>query len=565
MAKAATGTEPPIPRGAIAKIEKAIGSSLQGWDDCPPKYVSPSPGEGVEGAFFDVEAVAKVIRQLRDMPHTEGRRWAGTPFEPAPWQVVWILAPVFGWKRPSDEDPQLLVRIVNEVWDEIPRKNGKTSLSARLGLILLAGDGELGAQVYAAAGSKEQARFAFDPAKAVAERAPKLKGKLQVLTNVIRAPQVGGLFRVLSKASELAHGANVHGGLIDEIHVHKDRGLIDAIESGTGAREQPLILYTTTANDGDDNTIYGELHLRAVRLATGSNVDPTTYVVIWAADKTDDPFAEETIRKSNPNYPESPSRGYIARKILKARTTPSYLPTFLRLTHNIRQAEEGKRVDWQWMDSAGMVVETKLKGQKCWGGLVTRTAQDLTAIAWTFRSPDKPDDWWTLWRHFMPEAAFGSLLERSNGEAESWKSSKLIWFTEGNVIDLDAHLAQIRADAKTFDVQELGYDPNGAIGIISKLVEDDAFTVVPIYANTPGSALVDLEGLVRGKRYAHSMNPVMAWQVNNLVLRESAGGVTKIDPKLSTDVVPGAVAAEMALRRALLAREQPSSEMILTY
>jgi hypothetical protein len=86
---------PPIPLEAIEALEEALGTSLQGWEACPPRYAGPPP-TGVEGAYFDVPAVVKVIQQLRAMPHTAGR-WGGTPFDPAPWQVGWMLAPVFGW------------------------------------------------------------------------------------------------------------------------------------------------------------------------------------------------------------------------------------------------------------------------------------------------------------------------------------------------------------------------------------------------------------------------------------------------------------------------------------
>lgn len=560
MAAKGTGVEPPIPRPAIAQLEKLLGRSLEGWDVCPPRHSSPSPGLGVEGAWFDVEEAARTVRQLRDMPHTAGRRWAGHPFEADPWQVVWIIAPVFGWKGPDG------TRIVREVWDEIPRKNGKTTLSARLGIKLLAGDGELGAEVYAAAGSRDQAGFMLKPAKDVATRSPRLRRRLQVLTSLIRHPSSGSFFRVLSKAGDLAHGANVHGGLIDEIHVHKDRGLIDAIESGTGARDQPLIIYTTTADEGDDNTIYGELHKRALGLATGDLVDPSTYVVIWCADRDADPFDEATIRAANPGYPNAPTADFIARKILKAQQTPSYLPTFKRLYLNIRAAEVGRRPEWDWADSAGMVDEAKLKGRPCWGGLVTRSAQDLTALCWTFRSPDKDDEWWAVWRHFLPEDRFRSLLERTNQGAEVWRNEGRLILTEGNVIDVGRHLAQIREDAKRFDVRQLAYDPNGAIGIVSHLAEADEMKTIPIYANTPSTAMADWEGLVRARKYVHGMNPVMAWQMqSNLMLKETTGGVTKIDPKASHDVVPGVVAAEMALRRALLDVEGEPGSMVLTY
>ena len=554
MARSSSTSSLPIPRGAIRKLERRLGISLKGWDACPPQHVSPAPGDGVDGARFDVEAVARVVEVLRLLPHTQGE-WARQPFEAAPWQIVWVLAPVFGWKNADG------TRVVRELWEEVPRKNGKTSLSARLGVIGMAADGEEGAQVYAAAHNEKQARLVFDEAATVVRRSPALgpkarSGAIRVGVNVIHVPKTTSIFRVLSRDAEAAHGLNVHFGIVDEIHVHKSRRLIDAIATGTGARRQPLMIYITTADEGDEGTIYAEKHSYAVRLAEGSVVDPTTYAVIWAADRDDDPFDEKTWRKANPNYPVSPNKRYLEREALRAEASPSLLPTFLRLHLNVRAVEEGRRVDWDWVASAGMVVEDKLHGAPCWGGLVTRSAQDLTALCWTFRSPEVEDEWWVLWRHFLPAERLPSLNERTDNNADAWVRAGVLKVTEGDVIDIAAHLAVIRADAARFQVQEMAFDPNGAIGIVSPLTEEDRFAMVPVYANTPSSSFVDWEGLVRSERYRHGANPVMTWQMSNLVLRDSAGGVTKIDPKASRDVVPGAIAAEMALRRALLA-EQP--------
>lgn len=550
--------DPPIPRSAIAELETALGRSLDGWDRCPPRHVTPSPGEGVEGAYFDVAAVVKVVQQLQAMPHTAGR-WARTPFDPEPWQIVCILAPVFGWKYATG------YRIVRTLYVEIPKKNGKTSLAARLALILLAGDGEWGAEVYAGAGSRDQAGFVFEPAKTVVEKSPALSGKLQVLAAVIRAPRTGGVFRVLSKAGDLSQGANVHGGVLDELHVYKDRSLIDAIEKGTAAREQPLIVIITTADDGGEGTIYVEKHGYVIALAERRATNPGTYGVIWSAEVTDDPFDEKTWIKANPNYPISPTKAFLENQASIAKVRPSALPAFLRLHLNVRVADEGQRVDWNWAASAGMVVEDKLKGRQCWGGLVTRSTQDLTAIAWTFRSPEKTNEWWTIWRHFIPESSLAALNERTNFEADGWRRSKKLIVTEGNVIDLEAHLEQLRTDSVRFDVRELGFDPNGAIGIVQPIESEDRFTCVAMNSNSASSAVVDWEALVRGKRYRHGGNPIVTWQMSNVVLRETQGEVVKIGSKISHDVVPGVVAAEIALRRALLGREEPSSEMVLTY
>lgn len=551
---------PPIPVEALEELRRKLpkGVSLKGWADCRPRYVSPSPGEGVEGAFFDVDAVVHVVKRLYEMPHTKGR-WGGSPFVPSPGQIVWILAPVFGWKHPAAPGGNReLVRIVREVWYEVPRKAGKSTLIARIGLVLEAADGEWGAEVYSAAGSIDQAGFVFEPAKTVAERM-KTAGtaSFEVLSKLIKYQNTGSIFRVLSKAGDLAHGANVHGGIIDEIHVHKSRDLIDAITTGTGAREQPLIFYATTADDGDDTSIYGELHNRAIKLSGGTERNPASYAVIWAADREDDPFDEATWAKANPHYPETPSKAYLEMEAAKARSTPSLLPTFKRLHLNVRTAATSEEADWDWAEAGGLPLEDKLDGRPTWGGLVMASATELAYVHWLFRSPEDPEHWWALWRIFLPEERLGDLNDRTNNHASAWVDAGYIKLTEGDVVDGDAVLKQIRTDAGKFNVKELAFDPSGSMGVVQPLQTEARFTLVPIFGNTGGGALVDFEGLVRSRHYEHGANPVIAWNYANLRLRDTATGSVKIDRKGSLVKVDGLVAAEFALRRALLTIERP--------
>lgn len=541
-------TEPPIPLDAIRELEERLGVSLAGWQDCAPRFVSPSLAS-VPGARFDVDEVVRIVEVLRLMPHTKGR-WARVRFEPSVWQLVWIIAPVFGWKNVDG------FRIVREVWDEVPRKNGKSTLSSRLALVLLTADGEDGPEVYAAATSTEQARQVFNEAKVVAERSPDIRRRTGVpLASVIRVQKTFGVFRVLSKVAESVHGLNVSGAVVDEVHLHKKRDLIDAIETGTGARVQPLIFYITTAGDDDETTIYAEKHNYALALAEGAAHDPSVWVCVWCADKSDDPFSPVTWRKANPNYPESPRHEYLEQKAEKARVTPTFLPSFLRLHLNLRTAFSGERWNgadhWSEVGNVGLVDEQKLAGKRAFGGLAAWSASDMTALCWTFDNPEG-DGVWSLWRFFLPEDQLSELNRRTHGAAEVWSKTGLLTLTEGNQLDTEAHVAQIRADCARFDVRQLAYE--GALGIIAPLMQvldADAFRAMS--PTTAGSSLIDFERLLSAGEYNHGGNPIAAWQVAHLIVRETAAAVLKIDRKASPENVYGLVAAEYALRSYLTA------------
>jgi phage terminase large subunit-like protein len=66
--------------------------------------------------------------------HSKGE-WAGQTFALAPWQAF-VVGSLFGWTR-SDG-----LRRFRTAYCAVPRKNGKSTLSAGIGLYLLIADGE---------------------------------------------------------------------------------------------------------------------------------------------------------------------------------------------------------------------------------------------------------------------------------------------------------------------------------------------------------------------------------------------------------------------------------------
>ncbi|WP_237139926.1 terminase large subunit domain-containing protein, partial [Mycobacteroides abscessus] len=139
--------------------------------DCPPLIKTPEPRE-VPGARFDPERVDKVVAAFRQLRHTKGR-FAGQRFDPDVWQVAYMIAPVAGWVHRSVDSGDW-VRIITQAYFDMPRKNGKSTTAAGWGIYLTAADGEFGAQVLAAATTKEQAGFVFEPIRQIVNKSPGL-------------------------------------------------------------------------------------------------------------------------------------------------------------------------------------------------------------------------------------------------------------------------------------------------------------------------------------------------------------------------------------------------------
>lgn len=521
--------------------------------DCPPLIKTPEPRD-VPGAAFDPERVDRVLAAFKRLCHTQGR-WAGKSFVPDSWQIAYVLAPVFGWIR-WDDEADGYVRIINLLYVDVPRKNGKSSLSGGIAIYLTCADGESGAQVVTAATSENQAGFVFGPIKQLAERSPALKPHVKAhQKRVVHVPS-GSYVAVIAAAADAQHGANLHGAVIDELHLHKTADLVEAIETGTGSRTQPLIVIITTADAGKPNTIYARKRERIEKLARGVLKDETTYGVVWACEKKDDPHAEATWRKANPGFGVSPTRAYLMRKSNEAKQSPADLAVFQRLHLGLRTKQVTKYLTLEtWDRNASMVVEPDLAGRVAYGGLDLGSTSDLTSLCWVF--PDGSGGYDVLWRYFAPEASLESLDERTAKSASVWVKLGWLVLTPGNVTDYEFVKAQALKDLDLFEVRELGFDPWNATTLTNDLLTEGApmIEVRQGYASlSPALKEVKrllLEGTAESPRLRTGGNPVSRWMVDNLAVTMDPAGNVKPDKANAADKIDGISALVTAMSRAM--------------
>lgn len=566
--KAADDAAPdaPVPGAFLddAELERLKLSPEVGWylvsrgialPDCPPLIKTPEP-RGVPGARFDAERVDKVIKSFSLLRHTQGQ-WAGRPLVPDPWQVAWILAPVFGWVH-WDDDAGAYVRIISELYVDVPRKNGKSTLSGGIAIYMTCADGEPGAQVIAAATTKAQAGFVFTPIKHLAERAPKLKGHVKAYQGKIIHPKSGSYFEVIANAADAQHGANIHSGIIDELHIHKSPDLVEVIETGTGSRRQPLIVIITTADSGKPETIYARKRTRIEQLARGVLEDPSVYGVIFAVPKDADPFVEETWRAANPGFGVSPTRAYLARKARGAQQSPADLASFQRLHLGIRTKQVTRFLDLDaWRANQALVDEVKLRGREAYGGLDLASVSDLNALAWLFPN-DEDGSLDLVLRFWTPEDNLPALDKRTADAASRWVKEGWLRTTPGNVTDYHAIGAQVRKDLDSFNVKALGFDRWGSTSLTNDLEGERAPMVgVGQGFKTMSPTLKAVKRLLllgtKGRpMLRHDGNPVMTWMVDNLAVAMDAAGNVKPDKANSGDKIDGVSALCDAMSEVLV-------------
>lgn len=552
----------PVPRDALLELgltEEQIADA-----EVRRPLVVAFQADKHPGAWFDVDRARKALRAMGAFKHTKGR-WAGVSMRLGegldPWQVVWVLAPIFGWVY-HDAEIDRVVRVIRSAWVEIPRKNGKSTFASGISGVLLLADGEAGAEVYNAAGSTLQAGRVFEDAKRMLLTSPAARKRVEPLKEVVRVPATGGILRVLSRVAETAHGLNVSGAMIDEVHTLRlRRALVEAIETGTGARDQPLIIFITTADEAEQGTIYDEKHNYTRNVANGIVQDPAHYGVVWAAEPADDPFDEGTWRKANPGLGKSPTLAYMRDQANKAQSTPSRLPSFLRLSLNLRTREQIKWLDLnRWDGLNGEVDRAKLRGRRAWSGIDLSAVSDFTAWAVWAESNRPGAELDLLARFWVPEDLVEDLERKCQIPLAKWIADGWVETTEGNVIDYKAIKAAVVGDCKHFDMRRVSYDRMFAGQMVQRVDKElRGCEVVPVAQTFMGTSpgikeLLRLLGHTKDgdvtARIRHQGDPVTRWMASVVETKDDGNDNLKLvkpERAVSQARIDGIAAAVMAL------------------
>lgn len=498
------------------------------------------------GYTYDEDAALRAVRFIeRFCAHVKGSV-AGKPLILEPWQKH-IVTSLFGWKRPDG------TRKYRQAYIELPRKNGKSTLASGIALYLLVADREGGPRVYSAASTRGQAALVFDDAAQMVYQSEELRKRLKVTPSIkeMRHKTKDATYKAISADAGNAHGLNPSGIIFDELHTQPNRDLWDALKTGMGAREQPLLFSITTAGH-DRGSICWEQHEYAVAVRDGVIEDPTFFPCIYAADADADWTTEETWKKANPNYGVSVRSEFLREECEKAKRQPAYENTFRQLYLN-QWTEQAKRWlpmrDW---DACKTLDPAELIGRSCYVGLDLASTRDITAAVLVFPMDD--GTYATLPHFFVPEDTASTRAANDMQGFRNW--GHLFEKTPGNVCDYGYVRRRLNELKDSYNIVEIAYDKWNAQHLAQQL-QDDGFELVEFaqsIANFSGPTR-ELERIVMGHTLRHDGNPVLRWMASNVATRIDSSGNMRPDKERSGEKIDGIVALLMGLGRAMVHRQ----------
>lgn len=508
---------------------------------------------------FDAEAAEHLCAFVEACPHIEGA-WAerGETIVLTGWQAF-LLCQLNGWR-----DMATGLRRFRYAYVEVPRKNGKSTLLAALGLYFLSVDGESGAKVFSAASSTDQAKIVFNVARVMAmtgsvggEPLWQVLG-LKVEQHKIRVnSDDAAVFQAVAAQTKSQDGKNPHCAIIDELHEHQKRDVWDAMSSALGARDQPLMIAITTAGHNTAGICY-EQRRYVQRLLDGVTQDESYFGLIFEADEGDEPGDPATWAKANPNLGVSKKEQYLTDEWAKAEASPAAMGEFLRKHLDVWTSIGAGAIDierWRAAEDPAMRL-ADYAGATAYLGVDAATRHDFTSVIAAI--PDGPDLRVFAW-HFLPEAA---VQKPGNEHYLSWQRQGWIQTTPGAMLDLNVVQDLVlklggcepAADWKwretaTLQVDLITADPT-FLQQAAMTWENQGLLVnlLPSRAKNMHEPFQRLIGSVEDGKLITNGDPVLAWMAGNTLMRQVQGGDMTFPAKVNPeDKIDGIVALINAL------------------
>ena len=463
-----------------------------------------------------------------------------------PWQCF-VLCNIYGWRDGK-------IRRFQVALLEIARKNGKTIFASGLALYEML-FGEEGGEVYSLATKMDQAKLAWDGAVQMLNKSHKdVKSKFKVVTNQITNQGNWSFYRPLGRDSKSLDGLNPSLCIFDESAAYSDRNIVEVMTSATGARDNFLHLYITTAQFSK-TTIHYENRQYLIDVLEGRIDNDRWFGVVYTLDEDDSWEDENVWIKANPNLDVSIKKEYLADQVKEATSMMSKRNGVLVKHFNIYQSGE---LSWLALDEWQANQAPVIREGDLYIAADLSSTRDLTALCYLWNNGDKFS---IEFQCFLPRKSLELVTVANRERYRQAVEDGILHLTPGDVVDYREVRDHIKQMASNHKLKMIGYDKWNAALLINEL-EDAGLPVIDIGQSMSAlsAASKETERMIVEKLFRHDGNPFIDWQLECCSVYEDKNENIKItkdeaDKSLKIDSI---VALIMAVSMAAGQLEDPA-------
>ena len=425
-------------------------------------------------------------------------------------------------------------RKYNEVLWIMARKNGKSCLLSAIGLYMMLGDKEGGAEVDCVASKKDQAKIVFDEARNMVAQSPHLAKYIKKRRTDMYSPYNFGVFQPLSSDSNTLDGLNPHCGIIDELHSIKDRNIYDVVKQGMSARRQPLLFQITTSGM-NRNTIYDAQYEYAEKVLNGDVPDEHFLALIYELDSSSEWLMPDAWVKANPGLGPIKSLKTLTDNVEKAKNDLAFRPTVLTKDFNLKNVSADTWLTWEQLDNEETFDISDVENTYALGGCDLSATTDLTCATLLIRKRND-EKLYVLQHYFLPQARIDKLEATTTKEApyKIWAERGLLTLCQGTMVnyaDVTAWFQRMR-DEHRIDMWRCGYDRALAGYWAEEMCQVFGDSVMEKVAQGPftwTAPMKELGAMLTDKMVNYNNNPMLKWCLSNTGVK-ATGTVESIQP-----------------------------------
>ena len=486
---------------------------------------------------FKANEVDKVVAFINELYLSE--QAIPTKFLLQPWQTFAICG-IYGFYFKNG------LRKVNTVFLELPRKNGKSQLITALTLYHLIFEKD--SQVIISANSREQAKNV--DFKKVKEYCTQLDIKKKVLKQYYNSIKFNNSEIIVTASdSKRLDGLNISLAVIDELHEAKNADMYNVLKSSQGSRKSPLLIAITTAGFDSDSFCYSLVDY-SIKVLNGDIVDDTQFSLIYTLDKGDDYTDAKNIKKANPNLGVSVNESFIINEIQKGINNPveafSVKVKHFNLWLTAKNYDE-QYIDLQYIDKA-FDKNIKLTDEKfkyiegVYLGVDLASISDIASVSYMFFIDGK---YYFFNRYYLPENNNNSII--MNQKYKQWAKEGYLTLIEGNVIDYDDIIQDIKEISQLHNINLISYDSWNS----NQFAIDggkEGFNMLPFSQSTQSinRPAKEFARLIMSDGIVLEYNPVTRWMFSNALIKEIGENI-RIDKRTKNNKIDGVISAVTCL------------------
>lgn len=468
--------------------------------------------------FYSNKRANHIIEFIENFCRHSKGKMGGKPVILELWEKA-MLASIFGFVNIEG------IRKYNFACLIIGKKNGKSLLASCIGLYLQIADGEAGPEIYAVATKKDQSKIIWSEAKKMVKKSPALRKRIKPLVAELNSEDFNdGVFKPLASDSDTLDGLNVHGALMDEIHQWKNgKPLYDIIADGITAREQPLIMVTSTAGTIREDIydfIYdeAELTINGYFDEKGYKNDRSIYF-IYELDSRKEWTDEKCWMKANPGLGTIKNYRTLKEKVEKAKSNPALVKNLVCKEFNIRETSSEAWLSFEEINNTATFDLAELKPRYGIGGADLSSTTDLTNATVIFKVPENQTIY-VLQMYWLPEDLFEQRIREDKIPYDIWKEQGLLRTTPGNKVHykyVTEWFLEVQNDLDIY-IPYIGYDSWSAtywVEEMKNIFGEIAMEPIIQGKKTLSGPMYSLGADLAKKQINYNNNPILKWCLTN--------------------------------------------------